>query len=248
MFSYYAQRFPLVELNYTFYRPPTPEGLHKLAAQAPDGFQFIVKLHQSFSHEHDLSGAAAFRHALAPLEQEDRLLALLCQYPQRFHRDAENLDRLAALADRFAGLPLAVEFRHQSWAVPETAAWLHERCLHLVSVDVPDIPNLFPSGLVQSSRLVYARFHSRRKYAWYGSDKDRYDYFYSDDELKEWLRALEEKRHDADRAYLLFNNCQRSHAVVNARRVFELLEQSSLASEVVQPFAPTDDAQQQLLF
>ena len=51
MLAYYSRRFPLVELNFTFYRPPTPEMLAKLAAQTPDGFQFLVKLPQSISHE-----------------------------------------------------------------------------------------------------------------------------------------------------------------------------------------------------
>lgn len=50
MLAHYAQHFPLVELNFTFYRPPTPEMLAKLADRAPAGFQFLVKLPQSISH------------------------------------------------------------------------------------------------------------------------------------------------------------------------------------------------------
>ncbi len=243
MLGAYARRFPLVELNYTFYRPPTPGGLRKQAAQTPDGFQFIVKLHQSFSHENDLSGAAAFREAVAPLQAEGRLLALLCQYPQSFYRCREHWERLQTLAERFHGLPLAVEFRHTSWAVPLVTDWLLDRGLHLVSVDVPELGVLYPRGLVHSGRLAYVRFHSRRAESWYGSDKERYDYHYSDQELAEWAQALAANQASIDRALLLFNNCQRAHAAVNAQRMMALLREGGM--EPVEPCAVPDQGPRQ---
>src|SRR5438067_1393579 len=51
MLAYYSRRFPLVELNFTFYRPPTPQMLAKLADQTPPGFRFLVKLPRTISHE-----------------------------------------------------------------------------------------------------------------------------------------------------------------------------------------------------
>src|SRR5947207_1226571 len=51
MLRQYCQHFPLVELNFTFYRPPTPEILARLADQTPAGFQFLVKAPRSISHE-----------------------------------------------------------------------------------------------------------------------------------------------------------------------------------------------------
>src|ERR1041384_7023053 len=58
---YYTTQFPLVELNYTFYRLPTPRELGNLGRKAPPGFQFVVKLHQSLSHERKPEGAIPFR-------------------------------------------------------------------------------------------------------------------------------------------------------------------------------------------
>lgn len=246
MLAHYARHFPLVELNYTFYRPPGPRDLGRLAARAAPGFQFVVKLHRSLSHEDDFKGAPAFREAVEPLRLEGRLLGLLCQYPQGRHYSVRNLGRLEELAKHFTGCPLAVEFRHRSWDRPEMAGWLEQRGLHLVSVDVPDIPALYPSGLVQSSRLLYVRFHSRRSESWYAGEKDRYDYLYSDEELGGWLRALALRAGSADRALLLFNNCQRGQAAANAQRVQELLERLRLPLNVV-PAAPPEN-QQRLLF
>jgi len=249
MLDYYVHRFPLVELNYTFYRPAEKGSLLRLAQRASKEFQFIVKLHRSLSHEHDLKGVLEIRDAVDALQQENRLLALLCQFPQAFHYTPQNLDRLRALADQFPGHDLAVEFRHQSWDVPEVTDWLRQRRLHLVSVDVPNIPNLFPRRLVQSSRLIYIRLHSRKKDAWYGEDKSRYDYLYSDQELREWIDVLVQSADQADTALMLFNNCYGTQAALNAQRVQKLLAQMATPLEVVPPPEWTEsEGDQRLLF
>src|SRR5262245_1429020 len=162
MLAHYASVFPVTELNFTFYRPPTARVLARQARQTPPGFQFAVKLFRGLTHERDLAGAAAFREAVDVLHRAGRLCALLAQFPQHFHYDRKALGHLDALASRFAGYPLAVEFRHRSWARPEVPEWLCARGLYVVSVDVPPIPALFPTGLVVSGRLAYVRFHSRR--------------------------------------------------------------------------------------
>jgi len=249
MFAHYVRHFPLVELNYTFYRPAEKSSLLRLARRAPKEFQFIVKLHRSLSHEHDLSGAAAIREAVDGLQKENRLLGLLCQYPQEFHYTKQNLGRLEALAHKFSGHTLAVEFRHQSWHVTEVVDWLRQRQLHLVSVDVPNIPSLYPRRLVLSSRLIYIRLHSRNKDAWYADDKSRYDYLYSDQELLEWIDALIQAANSADRALMLFNNCHSSQAALNAQRVQKLLSQMKTPLEVVPPPEwQEEDGNQPLLF
>jgi uncharacterized protein YecE (DUF72 family) len=235
MFSHYIRHFPLVELNYTFYRPAEKSSLLRLAHKASKEFQFIVKLHRSLSHEHDLSGAPAIREAIDALQNENRLLGLLCQYPQEFHYTKQNLGRLEALAHKFPGHEMAVEFRHQSWHVPEVTDWLRQRQLNLVSVDVPSIPSLYPRRLVLSGRLIYIRLHSRNKDAWYANDKSRYDYLYSDKELLEWIDALTQAADKADRALMLFNNCHSSQAAMNAQRVQQLLSQLKTPLEVVPP-------------
>jgi uncharacterized protein YecE (DUF72 family) len=248
MLTHYAEHFPLVELNYTFYRPPTAQGLEALARRSPAGFQFIVKLHQSLTHDHDLTGAASFRDALEPLRQNGRLLGLLCQYPQRFHHDRRNRERLLALAGHFAGYPMAVEFRHRSWGEPEVPAWLGEHHLDLVSVDAPDLPNLYPTRLVQSSRLFYVRFHSRRGTSWYESDKERYNYLYNEEELRGWLDTLVARQAEADRAFLLFNNCRSSQAATNALQLRDLILRSPADFHLVTPFPFAEEDKQGLLF
>lgn len=250
MFTHYVRQFPIVELNYTFYRPAEKTSLLRLAERAPEGFQFIVKLHRSLSHEHSLTEVPGIRAAVDAFQKEGKLLGLLCQYPQEFHYTDENLKRLQTVADQFPGHTLAVEFRHRSWHIPEVIEWVRERQLHLVSVDVPDISNLYPTGLVQSSRLIYIRLHSRNKKSWYGADdKRRYDYLYSDKELLEWIDVLVHSADKADRALMLFNNCYGTQAARNAQRVQQLLAQMMTPLEIVPPpEAREQEGEQRLLF
>jgi uncharacterized protein YecE (DUF72 family) len=250
MFSYYVKHFPLVELNFTFYRMPGASDLERLGKQAPAGFQFLVKLHQAFTHDLRIEEAGAFRAALEPLRERGMLLGLLAQFPQRFHDEPSNRRHIETLAEAFGDEELSIEFRHRSWADAAVAPWLADRRVHLVSVDAPALPGLYPSGLVHASRQLYVRFHSRRASSWYESDKDRYDYLYTDEELLEWLAAISSARDKADRALLLFNNCRRAQAAANAERVRQLLERFAPVLEPVPAFggAPAQDRRQGKLF
>jgi uncharacterized protein YecE (DUF72 family) len=249
MLAHYCRYFPLVELNFSFYRLPTAATLARLSEQTPAGFQFLVKLPRTLSHEENTADIITFRQAVDELRGRGRLLGLLCQLPQACHNLPKHRAWVEVLAAEFAGYGLAVEFRHSSWFRPEVAPWLGERDVDLVAVDVPDLPGLYPRGLVQSSRRLYVRFHSRNAGKWYRSDKQRYDYHYDDHALSEWTAALSRDENRCDQALLLFNNCQRSHAVANAQRMRDLLSRMDAGMDIVEPFAaPKPAAEQRLLF
>src|SRR5205807_2467718 len=197
--------------------------------------QFIVKMPRTLSHEektHDLTG---FRLALEEMRSRGRLLGVLCQLPQATHNTSGHRDWLERLAKEFAGSRLAVEFRHRSWFHPEIASWLGERDVDLVAVDVPDLPAIYPRGLVQSTSRLYVRFHSRLADNWYHPDKGRYNYDYTNQELGEWIEAI--RRSVSEKVFLLFNNCQRSQAAANAQRMRELLVKIEPEIDVIAPFA-----------
>lgn len=232
MLAYYCRHFPLVELNFSYYAVPTPRQLARLAQQTPPGFQFLVKLHQSVSHERRADELPAFRHAVEQLQRSGRLMGLLCQFPQAFHHDRAGRCWIGRLAEELEPYRLAVEFRHRSWHRPEVAPWLAEQGIDLVAVDVPDLPGLYPRGLVRSGSRIYVRLHSRNAANWYRDDS-RYDFDYRDEELAEWIAALAAE--PALEGLLLFNNCQRTQAARNARRMQELLKRLAPQLEVVEP-------------
>jgi uncharacterized protein YecE (DUF72 family) len=241
MLALYSRLFPAVELNFTFYRTPTADLLARQADQTPPGFQFLVKAPRTLSHDRAPADLQPFRAAADELRQRGRLLGVLCQFPPSFRNGPKALSWLAALGRGLEGLTPAVEFRHRSWDRPEVPAWLAGHGLDLVSVDVPDLPTLFPRGLVQSGPRLYVRFHSRDAARWYGSHERRYDYRYSEEELAEWARALGQAAGRAERAVLLFNNCFTGQAVDNARQMAALLRRGAPGVEVVE--APAGEGQ-----
>src|SRR5260370_21694635 len=159
MLAYYCRHFPLVELNFSFYHSPSAAMLARMAEQAPAGFQFLVNLPRTLSHGEKTHDLAGFRQAAEELRGRGQLLGLLCQLPQSAHDNAGRRFWLETLAAELAGYPLAVELRHRSWSHAEGPAWLAEHNLDLVAVDAPDLPNLYPGGLVQSSPRIYVRVH-----------------------------------------------------------------------------------------
>jgi uncharacterized protein YecE (DUF72 family) len=244
MLAYYARHFPLVELNYTFYRVPTPEMLRRHAEQTPLGFQFVVKVPQTISHQESPRDLPAFRTAAEELLRHGKLMGLLYQMPQAIHHTRRSETWLKKVAHELGDLHLAVEFRHRSWLRPQLTDWLANLGLDLVSVDVPDIPALFPRGLMWSGSRIYVRLHSRNAQAWYTNDASRYDYHYSDAALSEWIAALPQG--GPQQALFLFNNCQRTQAVANARRMRTLFEEQAPQVQVVAPFAAAAPVQRSL--
>jgi uncharacterized protein YecE (DUF72 family) len=230
MLDCYIRSFQAVELNYTWYQMPRAPALERMCEKAPQGFRFSVKLTRTMTHEvkKDLwpKEAGRFREGIEPLVRTRRLLCVLIQLPPYFERSPEARNYLAALLDELSGLPLAVEFRHDSWANDRVFAELERRKVSLVNVDEPDLPGLFP-GLcaVTHPGLFYLRFHGRNAKGWRsGSMQKQFDYDYSDRELQAWAsRIRTELMPGASAGGIFFNNHVRGQAPKNALRLIDLL-------------------------
>jgi len=135
MLPYYAERFPTVEINYTFYRMPTVKTVAGWAAEVPEHFAFSLKAPRRITHERRLKDCAdplAFfcqvAAALGP-----RLGVLLFQLPPNLRRDLERLDAFLALLP--PGVRAAFEFRHDSWLDEAVYDRLRTRNLALCLAD-----------------------------------------------------------------------------------------------------------------
>ncbi|HEY7113590.1 MAG TPA: DUF72 domain-containing protein [Thermoanaerobaculia bacterium] len=235
-----AALFDSNEINSTFYRIPDARQTADWARRVDFNarFRFTAKLFRGFTHEKEpgAGDGKAFREAMHPLVSEGRLGAVLVQFPYSFHGTAENRTRLVSLLEKLEGLPLAVEFRHDSWDSDGTARLLSEREAAFVNIDQPDLPgNLRPTNRVTSS-IAYYRFHGRNTPKWFGPDTsnvERYNYLYSPDELAPWLERIRDgARRAAERAaassrdggaYAILNNHFRGQAVANALELQEAL-------------------------
>lgn len=240
MLGYYATRFAAVEINNSFYRPPTVEQVEKMVRRTPIGFGFTLKVPRSVSHDRSPDDIPAFTRAADALRDAGRLLGLLLQVPETFRNTAENRDWLARTGATLKPHRVAVEFRHRSWAAPNLSDWMGHIQMDVVSVGVPDVPSLFPSGLRVANRRVYARLHSQNAENWYEGGELRYDYDYPDDVLREWANGLQRIAAEgrADEALFFFNNCVGIQATTNGRRFAELLREVAPAVRVVEPPLP----------
>ncbi len=225
MFGLYVQRFRMVELNFTFYSMPSVKSLARMADASPPGFEFWVKANQQITHEQMLTPAEPFIDALAPLHESNKLAGVLLQFPQSFHRTVDNRKFLASAIDRFTPLPLAVEFRHVSWEHPSTTEGLRQRQVTLVVPDAPPIRGLYHPPPTATSRTGYLRLHSRNARQWYAGEAQRYDYSYSEAEIREVLSQWAPLEEQVDKVYTLFNNCHRGQAGQNAEAFRRILGQ-----------------------
>src|SRR5687767_3210014 len=66
----YARHFPAVEINSSFYRPPTAEQVARMADKVPAGFRFSLKVPRSASHEFDPAELLLFRRAADRLAED----------------------------------------------------------------------------------------------------------------------------------------------------------------------------------
>lgn len=122
--AHYSAELTSCEINATFYRLQSESTVSRWAGETPAGFRFAVKAHRRLTHTATLppgdGGGEFLERFLESLTGlGDRLGAVLLQFPPSRRRDDGALAGLLACLP--PGLPVALEFRHDSWAVPEVA-------------------------------------------------------------------------------------------------------------------------------
>jgi uncharacterized protein YecE (DUF72 family) len=148
--AFYAERFPLVEVDSTYYSLPSERNAALWIERTPKHFTFNIKAFALLTHHsvpprglpkaireelptdkkrlyrRDLPPEALrrvedmFVAALEPLDAAGRLGAILFQFPYWFVPSRQNRDYLKELAERFP-YRVAVEFRGGGWMKDEVS-------------------------------------------------------------------------------------------------------------------------------
>jgi uncharacterized protein YecE (DUF72 family) len=165
-----------------------------------------------------------FERALLPLDSAGRLGVVLFQFPPWFYPGNEQREYILSCKERLPQYRIAVEFRHNSWLneknVDRTLSFLRENDLPYVCVDEPQgFKSSMPPLAEATSEIGLVRFHGRNREVWEKkgiSATERFNYLYTEKELKEWVPRIEELASKTRQLHVLFNNCYADKAVVNA--------------------------------
>ncbi len=160
-----------------------------------------------------------FHAALEPLRSTGKLGGILMQFPSYVVYKPQSLEYLQWSRKQLGGDEMLVEFRHASWLAEENRAdtlrFLDEHAMTYVAVDAPQTggKNVLPTVVAATSETAYVRFHGRNEQTWNkrtGSAAERFDYLYSEAELREWVPRLQELGKETQAVYAMFNNNGRS--------------------------------------
>jgi len=172
MLGYYSERFTTVEINYSFYRTPTPSMVRAWALATPAGFVFTLKAPKRITHDRRLLDVAdlvaLYVEAAAALG--DKRGPLFFQLAPTFKKQPERLRDL--LAHVPAGVRCAFEFRHPSWFADDVYDTLsaHDAALCIADTEAGATPD------VVTASWGYLRLR----------DAD-----YCDPQLKAWGRTVQ---------------------------------------------------------
>ena len=233
--EYLARFFDTTEINTSFYGPLKPElaklWCRKVAAVNPN-FLFTAKLYRAFTHSPiavmEPTSAATIRptdedekltrEGLDAIANEEKLGALLIQFPVSFKNTALNRDYIEKLLRQFIEYPRVVEVRHSSWNDPATLASFAQKNVGFCNIDQPLLGrSLAPTEHVTGA-IGYIRLHGRNYEQWFESDNrnDRYNYLYNERELAGWKDRIMNVAEKAQATYVITNNHFESKAGVNA--------------------------------
>lgn len=179
--AYYASRFPLVEVDSTYYTPPNERNSVLWAERTPSHFTFNVKAFSLLTQHPTRVGALykdlrpetdkknvylkdldeqvvdevweRFLGALLPLHRAGKLGALLFQFPQWFPIGARNKHYLLECKERCGPLRMCVEFRNKTWLSERNQ---DETLDFLTSYGLPYVCVDMPQGYTSSVPPVVA--------------------------------------------------------------------------------------------
>jgi uncharacterized protein YecE (DUF72 family) len=201
MLRYYAERFPTVEINNTFYRMPSESMLARWSEEVPENFSFTLKAPRRITHEKHLrdaeSDVAEFLRRAAVLGE--KLGVLLFQLPPYLRKDLHRLREFLGMLP--SEKRLALEFRHLSWQDEEVYEVLRARAAMLCVTDTEEGETPFAS----TSDSVYIRL--RRTH-------------YDDGDLRTWVERIAAQ--PLARAYVYFMHEDEALGTRFAQRLNEL--------------------------
>ena len=213
--SYYSRIFNAVEINTTFYGPQPPAQIQRWSAATLEDFCFCLKAPKRVTHELRLQNAGAEMRAFMDSSQGlgKKLGAVLIQLPPSYKFD-DRASLEAFLQTLPAGARYAVEFRHASWHVPETADLLNRYEVCWVSTDYEDLPvEIYPT-----TDFLYFRWIGKHNII----PHPGHEVLDRGARLQSWLERIQANLDGIHQIYGFFDNDFAGHAPASCNRLKNL--------------------------
>ncbi|GAB3044527.1 DUF72 domain-containing protein [Virgibacillus ainsalahensis] len=257
--SEYSSHFPVVEVDASFYAVQPYRNASKWVSETPENFRFVVKAYQGMTghqrgdipFETKPEMFQAFKESLKPYQDAGKLAMVLFQFPPWFDCSKENVNYLRYCRKMMEDIPVALEFRNQSWfntryrgdtlSFMQQEGWIHS---------IADEPQAGDGSIPIVSKATHPdmtliRLHGRNFHGWNkpnSADTNwrevRYLYKYNQAELLEWKKRIQELSKDTKDIIVLFNNNSGGDAAGNAKEFQSMLgiEYEGLSSKQMELF------------
>ena len=206
---YYASKFPTVEINYTFYRMPTPKLIAGWRTQVPAEFRFTLKAPKRITHDRRLRAADVAESLqgfiTAAAELGPQLAALLFQLPPNFKKDVGLLSEFLSLLP--PKTPAAFEFRNASWLDDAVYDALRARNIALCIADSESRE----TPLVSTASYAYLRLR---------------DEGYGDADIAQWAQTARTLGERASDVFVYFKHEDEGKGAAFGQQMMQLLQQS----------------------
>jgi uncharacterized protein YecE (DUF72 family) len=235
MLSFYEKElgFNALEINFTYYTLPSQKSFAAMSKKTSKGFEFVVKAFKGMTHEirdketgemvDNQEAFRKFKYSLIPLIEDGKLACVLAQFPYGFFPNRGNFNYLQRFKEEMEEIPLVFEFRNETWLKQGTFQFLEGNGIGFCIVDEPKLQKLMPYTPKATSEIGYFRFHGRNP-NWFNVPlKVRYDYLYSEGELKEFIPDIKDISQRTAKTLVFFNNCYSGSAAKNAAQMAKLL-------------------------
>ncbi len=212
--EYYAQNFPAVEINSSFYHLPRPQTFKNWAQRVPKDFLFAVKLSRFVTHLKKLAvdTEPLTRFYSAAKNLGPKLGPILVQLPPSLKFSQQKTTHFLLLCQKVFGQkqPLTFEPRHPSWFQPESYRLLQKYQVALCWSDTPR----YPYAEEVTADFVYIRLHGHEKL---------YASRYTLAQLRSYAQKIRTQLRAGRDVYVFFDNDAHAYAVENAKELQKLV-------------------------
>ncbi|MCX7698392.1 MAG: DUF72 domain-containing protein, partial [Candidatus Goldbacteria bacterium] len=214
---YYANelKFNCLEVNVTYYTIIKEKSAEAMSEKTNNDFEFVVKGYKGFTHdpfddrldkkpdqEKIKEYIEKFKSSIKPFIKANKFGCVLLQFPVFFYPSQKSEDYILYCKKMFGDVKIVVEFRNSGWAKQRTFDFLQYNNLGYCVVDEPKLPKLMPFINKVTSDIAYLRFHGRNKNWFNAPTSERYNYLYTDDELKEFLPEIRKMASSGAKTYI----------------------------------------------